>query len=468
MPIDLQVEATPDGGEVSLLAPCPPEQVAESSTPNLTAWLLLMSLVLVGCAVRVAAVFQHSPLELQITDPARWWHDATNLLTIEPILAIDAFGYQLWLGAVIWITGGGATAICIHNAALSILTPWIWHRVVRELTGDSDVALVAWVVFCWLPSWIAIFSYTMSETLFLPLFGAALWLTLRSHRVQSIAPYFFSAFMWALAAATRVFALPFGVAMLLWNLWRSPRPIAKISLAALAFTLIAVPLSIREHHMLHVWNPFGFPTMNQIYMESGKETLRFNISRDHHAMGWTYEFGSPSLYQEPLEPLSHWTSSRSGITDFSIDEDRGMADWDVALSKYRAPWRERLHLWLENSIIFNFAPSWPDNNPARFWDRAAIALRWAWLPLALVTLMWNIVAFTRMSGTARLIAILTSLAWTLTPLLPAVMEGRYRKPVEGLLIINLLLLAKLRKTRPKRESATVRAETDLAFQLQPF
>src|SRR5438270_10791659 len=125
MPIDLQVEATPDGGEVSLLAPCPPEQVAESSTPNLTAWLLLMSLVLVGCAVRVAAVFQHSPLELQITDPARWWHDATNLLTIEPILAIDAFGYQLWLGAVIWITGGGATAICIHNVALSILTPWI-------------------------------------------------------------------------------------------------------------------------------------------------------------------------------------------------------------------------------------------------------------------------------------------------------------------------------------------------------
>src|SRR5947209_10750028 len=190
MPVDLQLGPTADIGELNLLVPSAAQQVAESSTPKLTAWLVLISLVLVGCAVRVAAVFQHSPLELQITDPARWWHDATNLLTIEPILAIDAFGYQLWLGAVIWITGGGATAICIHNVALSILTPWIWHRVVRELTGDSDVALVAWVVFCWLPSWIAIFSYTMSETLFLPLFGAALWLTLRSHRVQSIAPYF--------------------------------------------------------------------------------------------------------------------------------------------------------------------------------------------------------------------------------------------------------------------------------------
>jgi len=362
-------------------------------------------------------------------------------------LVIDAFGYQLWLGAVIWITGGGAAAISVHNAALSILTPWIWHRVVRELTGDDDIALVAWAVFCWLPSWIAIFSYTMSETLFLPLFGTALWLSLRSCRVQSVSLYSSSALMWAVTAATRVFALPFAAAMLIWNLWRSPRRMARISLATLAFAVVAIPLSIREHHMLRVWNPFGFPRMNQIYMESGRETLRFSISRDHNAIAWAYEFGSPALYQEPLAPLSHWESARAGITDFAIDEDNGMADWDAALRKYHSPWRERLHLWIENSIIFNFAPSWPDNNSARFWDGAAIVVRWGWLPLALVTLAWNMVAFTRMTGTARLFAVLTSIAWTLTPLLPAVMEGRYRKPVEGLLIVNLLLLAQLWKTK---------------------
>jgi hypothetical protein len=445
MPIDLQLERTIDIDieEGSLLTPHSesPERVTEFRTANLTAWLILMSLVMVGCAIRIAAIFQHNPLELQITDPARWWHDATNLFTIEPILAIDAFGYQLWLGAVIWITGGGATAITVHNAALSILTPWIWHRVVKELTGDDDIALLAWAVFCWLPSWIAIFSYTMSETLFLPLFGAALWLSLRSCRLQSVSLYSSSALMWAMAAATRVFALPFAAVMLLWNLWRSPRRLARISLAIVAFAVVAIPLSIREHHMLRVWNPFGFPRMNQIYMESGKQTLRFNISRDQNAIGWTYEFGSPALYQEPLEPLSHWKSSRAGVTDFSIDEDRGIADWDAALRKYRSPWRERLHLWMENSIIFNFAPSWPDNNPDRFWDRAAIVLRWAWLPLALATIAWNLIAFRRMTGTARLFALLTSLAWILTPLLPAVMEGRYRKPVEGLLIVNLLLLA---------------------------
>jgi hypothetical protein len=453
MPIDLQLEPIIDEEKVSLLAPSSesPERVAESQSTHLTAWLILMSLVVVGCAIRIAAVFQHNPLELQITDPARWWHDATNLFTIEPILAIDAFGYQLWLGAVIWITGGGANAISVHNAALSVLTPWIWHRVVKELTNDDDLALVGWAVFCWLPSWISIFSYTMSETLFLPLFGAALWLSLRSCRVQSVSLYSSSALMWALAAATRVFALPFAAMMLLWNLWRSPRRIASISLATLAFAAVAIPLSIREHHMLHVWNPFGFPTMNQIYMESGKQTLHFNISRDHNAVGWTYEFGSPALYQEPLEPVSHWKPSRKGITNFAIDEDRGMADWDAALRKYRASWRERLHLWADNSIIFNFAPSWPDNNADRLWDWAAILLRWAWVPLALLTLGWNLAAFMRMTGTARLFAMLTSVAWTLTPLLPAVMEGRYRKPVEGLLIVNLLLLAK--HGRPKRNNA---------------
>jgi hypothetical protein len=456
MPIDLQLET--EGGvatrEINFLAASQGsvQPVEKSSRTDLTGWLILMSLVMVGCAIRIAAIFQHNPLELQITDPARWWHDATNLFTIEPILAIDAFGYQLWLGAVIWITGGGATAISVHNAALSILTPWIWHRMVKELTGDDDIALLAWAVFSWLPSWIAIFSYTMSETLFLPLFGVALWLSLRSCRLQSVSLYSSSALMWALAAATRVFALPFAAVMLLWNLWRSPRRIARISLATLAFALVAIPLSIREHHMLRVWNPFGFPRMNQIYMESGKQTLRFKISRDHHAVGWSYEFGSPSLYQEPLEPASHWKPSREGVTDFAIDEDRGMADWDAALRKYRAPWRQRLHLWAENSIIFNFAPSWPDNNPDRFWDRVAIVLRWAWLPLALLTLAWNIVAFRRMTGTARMFAILTSIAWTLTPLLPAVMEGRYRKPVEGLLIVNLLLLVKLWKTKSEERS----------------
>src|SRR5205807_3378493 len=81
----------------------------------------------------------------------------------------------------------------------------------------------------------------------------------------------------------------------------------------------------------------------------------------------------------------------------------------------------------------------------RLWDRLAIWFRWAWLPLALAALVWNIRYLKRLSGASRLFAVLTSLAWALTPLLPAVMEGRYRKPVEGLLIINLLLLLKLQK-----------------------
>jgi hypothetical protein len=425
----------------------------------------LVFLVVIGTVLRVAATFQHTPLEIQLTDPARWWHDATHLFTIEPILAIDAFGYQLWLAAVIKLTAGTSSAISLHNAVLSILTPWVWHRVVRELTGDTEIALAGWGIFAWLPSWISIYSYTMSETLFLPLLGAALWLALRSQREQSVGSYFTSALVWVLAVATRVFALPIAIVMLFFSVWRSHRRRKKILLAMLAFAIVAVPLSIREHYMLRVWNPFGFPRMNQIYMESGKRTLRFHISRDAGAYRWMYEFGSPSLYQEPLSPLSHWKPARTGLAEFSIDEDRGIKDWDTALSRYESSWSGRLNLWAENSVIFNFAPSWPDNNPHRFWDRAAILLRWLWFPGAVVTLAWNFRLRRVLTETERLFAILTSLAWIVTPLLPAVMEGRYRKPVEGLLIVNLLMLV---NTQLKCRSAQrlVSAPVDLALDVQ--
>ena len=413
-----------------------------------------MSSVFVASVFRIAAVFQYNPLEVLITDPGRWWEAATHLSNIQPIHAIDAPGYPLWLALFIHIAGSSATAIALHNSALSIITPWMWHRLVRELTDDRDLALAGWAIFSWLPSWISIYSYTMSETLFLPLLGAALWCSVRTYKSDSSRSYLGSALLWAAASATRVFALPVSLACLLWTIRPHGKRVAetrvgsKLAYAVFAFAIVAVPLSIRAHHILKVWDPFGFPRMNQIYMESGRKSLRFNISRDSGAYVWGYEFGSPSLYQEPLSPVSHWISSRDGITSFSINEDNGRSDWDQALQRYRASFRQKLRIWSENYVMFMFAPSWPDNNPGRFWDHAAIWLRWCWLPLAIWVIGMN-VRLRKQLGTAMtgLIALVTTAAWTLTPLLPAVMEGRYRKPIEGLLIVNLLLLVECSKSR---------------------
>lgn len=401
----------------------------------------LVSLVVLGSVLRVVAVFQHNPLDIQTTDPGRWWYTATHLSTLQPIAAIDPFGYQLWLGALAAITHGSRTAIAINNAILSVLTPWIWHRFLRELTGKRDLALISWAVFCGIPSWISIFSYTMSETLFLPCMGLALWVTVKFYRTHSDLGCFICATCWAFASSIRIYALPFAVLLLAWGLYKSSQRAIKVGCIFAAFALFIVPLSLRTYHLLHVWAPFGFPEMNQIYMESGKRTLRFEISRNDGAYRWLYEFGSPALYEQPLQPVTTWHSSRDGVVQFSIDEAHGRADWDRAFHASGTSWPSRLQLRLENYVFFNFAPSWPDNNPDRMWDRAAISTRWIWAPLALVVLLANIYYRERLAlREAGIFAFLTTMAWALTPLLPAIMEGRYRKPVEGLLLINLLLL----------------------------
>ncbi|HWC19212.1 MAG TPA: glycosyltransferase family 39 protein [Terriglobales bacterium] len=416
-------------------------------------WASLMLLVVLGSVVRVAAVFQHNPLDIQTTDPGRWWFTATHLSTLQPIAAIDPFGYQLWLGIVAGFSNSSPLAIALHNAALSVLTPWIWHRVLREITGNRDIALVGWAIFCGLPSWISIFSYTMSETLFLPAIGLAIWLSVRFYRTQSNGACYASALAWALASATRIYALPFAVVFLVWSIHKSSQKWMKAGQVLAAFALFVAPLSLRAHCLLHVWHPFGFPEMNQIYMESGKRTLRLDISRNGGSYHWFYEFGSPALYEEPLHPVSHWRSPREGVVQISIDEDRGVADWDRALKANRTSWRQRLRLWAENCVFFSFAPSWPDNSPDRLWDRTAVSTRWIWTPIALVVIFGNLYYGKQLGWTAAgVFAILTTVAWTFTPLLPAIMEGRYRKPVEGLLLVNLLLLIACRRnTRAPQE-----------------
>lgn len=97
------------------------------------------------------------------------------------------------------------------------------------------------------------------------------------------------------------------------------------------------------------------------------------------------------------------------------------------------------------------------------WDRAAVSMRWMWAPLALLVFLANIYYRDQLAGAeARVFAVLTAAAWALTPLAPAIMEGRYRKPVEGLLLINLLLLIACRRpTEPIEEFDRAEDRQDL-------
>ena len=435
-----QFETPQFEGDSIFAKPAHEWSTAQERNRQLIVWCVCMAMVFLGSVLRVVAVFQYSPTEILITDPGRWWFDATHLFSREPITAIDAFGYQLWLGLVIKLFGTAEQVIILHNALLSVLTPWIWHRFVKELTQDDEIALASWALLCWVPSWITIYSYTMSETLFLPLLGASLWVTFRSRRTGSTGSLMSASACWAATAATRVFALPIALVGMFWALYGASRPWRKLSLASLAFASLTIPLSMRCHSVLGSWNPFGFPEMNQIYMESGKRTIHVNILRNHGGERWQYEFASPVFYEEPLSPVSDWKSDRAGVVKFSINEENGVADWDRALKNNEPTLATRFQIWKENYIFFNFAPSWPDNNPNRFWDRVSIMSRWLWAPLGVVVLAFAVRFYRYTEKNARLFVLITCSCWLLTPLLPAVMEGRYRKPVGGMLVVSFVIL----------------------------
>lgn len=131
----------------------------------------LYGLLLFGYAARLLQVFSFNPLQHLFSDPLRHWTHASETLHAAPMAYFDPVGYQLWLSVVQKLTAGDPLLVAFYTVALAWLTPWLWYRAFRALAISRPVCLLGWVVLTWLPSWLAIYSYFMTETLFLPLFG---------------------------------------------------------------------------------------------------------------------------------------------------------------------------------------------------------------------------------------------------------------------------------------------------------
>src|SRR5690606_16567667 len=103
-------------------------------------------------------------------------------------------------------------------------------------------------------------------------------------------------------------------------------------------------------------------------------------------------------------------------------------------------WKEALWITKENLIFLFFGSSWPDNNEDQIVDLINVHMRWIWAPAFLVAIIWCF----RMRKRLRHQWLLPSLilAWFIVQgLLPiSFNEGRYRKPFEGLIIAQLILL----------------------------
>lgn len=414
---------------------------------------VLLGLLLAACGYRVWLILRFNPMDHIWSDPGRHWHLGTKPLDTQPFAAIDPIGYHVYIGVLAKITAASPVLVAYWTALLSLSGPWLWYRFLRELLPSRDWALAGWVLLAALPSWSAIYSYFMQETLLLPLLGAALWTTWRCRRRRDTASFVLAVGIWLLAGLTRGICIPLAAVAMSW-LWFEQEN--KLTKAAASLTLLLVvlgPLAGRSWSLARLISPHGIAGMNQLYHRAGTLNFSIDFSRRRGTERWHYEFTSPALLHPPLEPFSGWRTRREGSVSFSIDLDAGSRDWQAARDQLpsfdlgRAAW-----LTADNLIHLFFSHSWPDSNLERSIGKINYWMRWIWAPLAIVCLILTIMRW-RQERQRMLPALL--LTWLLVqgffPL--AVNEGRYRKPFEGLLIAQCLLLAaNVRRTRDESRS----------------
>jgi hypothetical protein len=399
---------------------------------------LLYLAIAAGSLLRVREAFVHNPMDQLFSDPLRHWTFAHETLSTQPWALIDPPFFQMWLSLVQKWSLGVPLLVAVYAGLLSAATPWLWYGFLRESLRSRTLALLGWALLAWLPSWIAIFRYFMTETLFLPLMGASLWETMRADRKRTAQAFSWMVILWTLTGLTRGIALPFAGLSGLWVWLRQSNKLRNMGLAILIGLSMTVPIAVRNHHFLNLWSPFGTGWPNQIYAASGAHDIHLHLVREGDTA--YYEFGSPSMYAKQLAPLSDWEPRRSGVVNVTADLRKGAEDWQAAYDSNAAHGWRAVRLRWENLVLVMLGESWPDNNRDNPIALAAWSMRWVWAPLAAL-LMIGVAVRRRAAFSRPLVPALIG-AWFLFQgvSLLAINEGRYRKPLEGLLISQLLLL----------------------------
>lgn len=399
---------------------------------------VLYLLIFGGCLLRVWIVWRYNPLDHLWSDPLRHWGQGVATWNWDPMMLTDPVMYQLYIAALAKLTLKLPLLVWFYTSLLSLLTPWIWYRFFRELQPDKTVALAGCAAVALLPSWVSIYSYFMNETLMLPLLGAALYATWRARRKQTAGSFVLMVLGWSILGLARPVCIPMAAVASVWLWLKHPLKIRTAIYSLVLLLLLLGPLTYRGYQTMHVFSPHGVGYTGAIYAISGKKGIQ--ITYRLNGAVWVYLYQNPSMGIKPLEPLSDWTSQREGMAETDIDLAGGKAAFEKAKSLWQPDLKRYAWIIKENLVFLFFGPSWPDVNRERTLDEINYQMRWLWGPLTLALLAWSIVIWRRSRFDLLLPAMIV--AWFIVQaVMPiSVNEGRYRKPYEGLLLAQAVLL----------------------------
>ena len=392
--------------------------------------------------LRLLFPFYNSPLSHLYSDPQRHWENGMRLLDPTFMGSGDPILYQVWLYLLIQIKGNAAAVIPTGTGFLCAAMPYGWYRAFKELL-PKNWALGGAILMGLVPGFLGAYAYFMNETLLLSLTGFAFWATFRAHRRRSVGAFALACALWLAAGFTRTVALPMALLCLL-SIWLpQPQRMQKAVLGVAMLLIVAIPAGVHGRINLGWFAPFGNPYLPQVYQASGNK----NIDIDLGPQG-RYGFGSPSFYNPTFYPFSDWLTDRSGTAEITVDLSQGRSGWiaekkRVELERTFPVWRS----YWENFLYLSFSQSWPDNDRGTLSGWLTVWTRWVWLPLVLVLAV--AAARGRFQGREWLLP-LCGIGMFLYLMVQheGVMEARYRKPVDPVLVASAVVLAyRLRSRR---------------------
>jgi dolichyl-phosphate-mannose-protein mannosyltransferase len=410
---------------------------------------VLVVLIFAASCLRIFVCFRHNPMDYLFSDMLRHWLNGQHFPRGGYTGAGDPIVYQAYISVLQRLTANNRYLIALASALMSILMPWTFYRAARDFGLRKIPAMWVWALIAWTPSLLAIYHYIMMETLLLLLEGVALWMTARYLRKGGTTAFLVFVFSWTLASLTKPTVIPMAGICFLWVWWKKSTALRDIGMGAALALVMLVPQAVRSKIELGFVAPFGNPWLTRIMLRSGArmtyfhvyapsdEQAHFNLSKDK-----LMEFGSPSCFIRPLEPVSHWAIRRAfedSKARVIIDSSHGERDWKNAYEQFNndTDTEEWMAQWRENIILFFFAPSWPETSVGQWDGHLEYLGRWLWAPLILVVLVFNTREFTHRRF--DLIPVAVTVFTLLLALQNTVLvEGRYRKPLEPLLVLNLV------------------------------
>lgn len=425
-------------------------------TKRNTSHSVLKIFIVVACCVRLLICLQHNPMDFLVSDALQHWKTGGLFPHGGYRGASDPICYQIFIFLVRKITRGNRILVALCCGSLSVAMPWTYYRASRSLGLEKLAALWVWVLIAWNPSLFTIYHYIMMETFLLLVEGAAIWSTGRYLRKGDAQSFCISIFCWTLACLAKPTVIPLAGIFVMWGCWKRHPSLRAAALASLLAVATLMPSAIRSKLELGFVAPFGNPWLTKIQHRSGKKWVYLHFHGGEHP-DWNddHYFSSPTCAIRTFTPFSSWrlrrAYSESSVT-ITANAKNGEQDWKNAYAGLHTSWDEWFAQWGENIVVFLFAPSWPEFDSNEWDSQLTLYTRWMWAPLIGIVLSWN--AYRIFKGRLELLPVATTL-FTLFLVLQnvATTEGRYRKPLEPLLLMNIVWLISS-PTKPPRETAS--------------